>query len=418
MNKAPLLFFIAGQGFSLSAVWMHLTLLSWNTLEITNSSAWVGAVFAIYTVPTLLFSWLVGGLLARIHCTNILRITQTAHVLAMLAYTALLYGDLLKLWHVLILSFVIGTLYAVDLPCKQMVILRLCGEGWMMQGLALNSIIFNSARIVGPILAAVLLAHYGSAVGFAMAAALFLAGLTCFLHSGLNRLGDKLQQDDGAAAGDRLGIPAILRAYPAVKGILLLVLLYGLLLMNYNTIVPMMNYNTIVPIFAKQCLNGSDAGFGLLLSSMGIGSLVAAILITLRSQWFQGRYLIPLFPALIAAIYFLLPYLRHYTWLIPVFGVYGFCITAFVTCSNSAVLLAGAARHRAKLSSFYNMLLNGFAPLGNLLIGLFLSFVGLVPSLFLIGGLVLLFLAGWLVWFRMGYTRGAKQENSCSRQAQ
>ncbi|MBW7473906.1 MFS transporter [Paenibacillus oenotherae] len=383
MNRRAIVFYIVGQAFAVVGVWMHLTMLSTLALRISESPLWLGVTLAAYSLPTLLFSWFIGAMLARLPAKTVLIWTQAANAIMMLAYALLLALDLMALEPLLILAFLTGTIYAIDLPCKQIILTRLFGDERLMQAIALNSIVFNSARIAGPLLASLFMVLAELSWGFAVNALLFVIGLVGLLSVSLPsdhiRPATIIRHEPKA--------PAALHSRPQVMRVLLIVFVFGMLLMNYNT---------LLPVFAGEQAGNSDIGYSRLLAAMGGGSLLAAVLIVIRSGWFQRVWLIPLLPALIAVIYAALPSMSRGLPVVLLLGLYGFCLTGFITVSNSAVLRAGEGGDRARLASVYNMLLNGFVPLGNMLAGILLHYLGVSGTFYLISASVLLFLAVWL----------------------
>ncbi|MNP05758.1 Major Facilitator Superfamily protein [compost metagenome] len=255
-----------------------------------------------------------------------------------------------------------------------------------MQAIALNSVAFNGARIVGPLLAGLFLVSPDLSWGFAVNGLLFTAAFSCLL------LVESPAESEGMQAEAGPEPEAAARPRPRIGKVLLLVFVSGLLLMNYNTLLPM---------FAAEQGADSGSGYSRLLASMGAGSLAAAVMITFRSGWFRHSFLIPLFPALIAVAYAVLPSLPRGLPTFLLLAIYGFFLTGFITMSNAAVLREGSRRDRAKLASVFNMLLNGFVPLGNMLTGIFLHYLGVSGSFYLISGSTLLFLVVWLAYSRL-----------------
>lgn len=382
MNRRAVFSYIVGQAFGLVGVWMHLTMLSALALRISGSPLWLGFTLAAYSLPTLLFSWFIGPMLARLPAKIVLIGSQAVNAAIMLVYALLLALNQMTLEPLLVLAFLSGTIYAIDLPCKQIILTRLFGDERLMQAIALNSIVFNGARIAGPLLASLFMVLAELSWGFAVNALLFVIGLGGLLpvslppeHAGHTTT---VRHEPKASAA--------LHSRPQVMRVLLIVFVFGLLLMNYNT---------LLPVFAGEQAN-SDIGYSRLLAAMGGGSLLAAVLMVMRSGWFQRGWLIPLLPALIAVIYAVLPSMSSGLSVVLLLGLYGFCLTGFITVSNSAVLRAGEGGSRATLASVYNMLLNGFVPLGNMLAGILLHYLGVSHSFYLISASVLLFLAVWL----------------------
>lgn len=380
MNRKAVFSYMAGQSFSVIGVWMHLTMLSTLALRLMESPLWLGITLAAYSLPTLLLSWFVGALLAKWRAKTVVLSIQALQAAIMCAYALLLMLDGMAPGPLMTLAIISGILYAVDLPGKQLVLTRLFGDKQMTRAIAMNSVAFNGARIVGPLLAGLFLASSKLIWGFVANGSLFAIAFGCLLLSAPSA--DRAEMTEDTASE----MEAEARTRSSIGRVLLIVFVSGFLLMNYNT---------LLPLFAAE--QGADSGIGYsrLLASMGAGSLAAAVLIALRSDWFQNRFLIPLLPAHIAVIYALLPSMPRGLPTVLLLAIYGFCLTGFITVSNAAVLRAGSAGDRARMASVYNMLLNGFVPLGNMLTGILLHFLGVSGSFYFISIGTLLFLMAW-----------------------
>lgn len=256
MNRKKVFSYIVGQAFALVGVWMHLTMLSALALHISGSPLWLGLTLAAYSLPTLLFSWFIGAMLTRLRAKTVLIGTHSVNAVIMLAYALLLALNQMALEPLLVLAFLSGTIYAIDLPCKQIILTRLFGDVRLMQAIALNSIVFNCARILGPLLASLFMIQTELSWGFAVNALLFVIGL-----GGLLPISLPLEHSGRTTtARNEPKSSAALNSRPQVMRVLLIVLVFGLLLMNYNT---------LLPVFAGELAANTDIGYSRLLAAMG-----------------------------------------------------------------------------------------------------------------------------------------------------
>src|SRR5512132_2540065 len=218
--------FWCGQLVSLIGTWMQSVGQAWLVLELTNSPFRLGLIGALQFGPILLFSFLSGAISDRVHKRRLLLGTQTALMLQAFTLAALVASGHVQFWHVAVLAALYGLATTLDMPSRQAYIAHLVPRGDLMNAIALNSAVFNGARVVGPAIAGLLVARYGTAAAFVMNGASFIAVI--------------------AARTPRVAL---------VMGLLTVV---GLFLVNMNV---------LVPLIARDVLHEGAHGFGLLMAS-------------------------------------------------------------------------------------------------------------------------------------------------------
>src|SRR3954471_4182925 len=157
--------FFFGQLISLIGTWMQSVGQSWLMLQLGGKDAdlWLGVTSALQFAPVLFFSVLGGALADRLPKRNILVATQTMLMLQALILAVLVSTGTVQIWHVLVLAAMLGTANAIDMPTRQSFVVEMVGKGELMNAIALNSSMFNAARIVGPGIAGLLIGVVGVA---------------------------------------------------------------------------------------------------------------------------------------------------------------------------------------------------------------------------------------------------------------
>ena len=173
--------FCGGQLVSLIGTWMQSVGQSWLVLELTGSPLQLGLVNALQFTPILLFSAVGGALSDRIGKRRILLVTQAAMMVQALVLALLVRSGHVRYWHVALLATIYGLGRAIDIPARQAFITDLVGRPDLPNAVALNSVVFNGARIVGPGVAGLLIARFDVAVAFFLNAASFVAVLAALL---------------------------------------------------------------------------------------------------------------------------------------------------------------------------------------------------------------------------------------------
>ncbi len=358
--------FWTGQTVSLIGTWMQQVAVGWTALELSNDALLVGAAAAAGTLPILLFS-LPGGLVADRN--EKLRVVRIAQSLMLLEATALwllaLTGHLTITW-LITLALVGGTLAAFEIPARQSLIIELVGKEDLPAAIGLNSTGFNLARIVGPSLAAFVIAHGGVSWAFGLNALSYLAVLASLSMIHLPERRVAKREAGGTLAGMREAL-SYARHTPPLPMLLLVATVFSFLG------VPVL---TLLPVLARDVLGMGAQGYGALMACIGIGAVIGALSIaatgggTRRGEVLRIASVV--YPALIVAM----SLTRQ-----PAFvGVMLLAIGTAMIVNNAlvnALLQQIAPDHlRGRIMSLYVMLYIGASPAGSFLSGAVAKAVG------------------------------------------
>jgi MFS family permease len=380
--------FWCGQLVSLIGTWMQSVGQSWLVLELTNSPFRLGLIGALQFGPILLFSFLSGALSDRVRKRRLLLGTQAALMLQAFTLAVLVASGHVQFWHVAVLAALYGLATTLDMPSRQSYIAHLVPRGDLMNAIALNSAVFNGARVVGPAAAGLLVARYGPAIAFLLNGLSFLAvlaALAAVRTEGAPRPGRGLGMRAEIAEGVRYaaGTPRV----ALVMGLLMVVSLF------------VVNTSVLVPLIARDVLHEGAHGFGLLMASLGVGAVVGALGVAALSV---GRPPLGLVvgPGLAAAALVLaLSTARHFGVAAAMLAALGFAQIIFMTSCNSTVQIAVPDELRGRVMGLYALVFAGMTPIGALLMGTVAEHWGVSRACAVGGGvgllLILTLVAGW-----------------------
>ncbi len=381
-----------GQMISLIGTWMQTTGQAWLVLELTHSAWQLGIVGALQFLPILLFS-IFGGVFAdRWPKRNVLLFTQSAAMVQAVILCALVASGHVQLWEIYLLALLLGATNSLDMPTRQAFVVEMVGREDLPNGVALNSSIFNLARILGPGMGGLIIALSGVTTLFLLNALSFIAviaGLlmirTGELHAVPRRMrADGTRPKTWQSMGEGI---AYIRRTPSVLLIIMVtgfVSLFGI------------NFNVVLPLFATEVLNVGSIGYGLLSSAIGIGALFSALLIAWGNRQPTVRGL--LIGTLAFSVLLVLFAVSHnYPLSLVLILLVGFAQVAFSAMANTALQILTPDHLRGRVMSVYMAFFAGSTPIGNLLIG-GLSILGGASIALLICAVLasISSLAGWL----------------------
>ena len=253
---------------SLIGTWIQTVAQSWLIFQLTKSAFLLGLTGFLSTIPVFFFS-LFGGVVAdRVSKRSILLITQNAFMVLAFILAMLTQAGLIRPWQIMVIASLNGIVMAFDGPCRQAVIVELVGRKQLPNAIALNSAAFNSARIIGPALAGILIAAIGMSGCFYLNAISFLAVILALF---LIKFGQENKQRNNNHFMEDL--KEGLRFLKNNRIVLALIALVGI------TSLFGISYIILMPVFAGEVLKAGANGLGILMSSTGIGALIAALVL-------------------------------------------------------------------------------------------------------------------------------------------
>ncbi len=258
--------FLFGQTLSLVGTWMQTMAQGWLALELTNSAFLVGMVATATSIPILLFTMHAGALVDRADKLRLVRIAQSAYLLEATVLWLLVATHRITIGSLLGLAFLSGLIASIEIPARQSMFIDLVGRDDLPEAIALNTSGFNLARVVGPGIAAAVIARLGISWCFFLNAVSFVAVLV-----GLFMIQLPPHKPHPGHARPWIGVQQALRYMgntPRVRALMIMVTVYSILG------VPVL---ALMPVVARDMFHLGAAGYGLLLSFLGIGGLAGAL---------------------------------------------------------------------------------------------------------------------------------------------
>jgi MFS family permease len=383
------LFFI-GQAISVTGTWMQMVATAWLVLRLTGSGVALGVETALAFGPILVLGAWAGVIADRHDKRTILIVTQVAYAALALALWALVATDVVELWIVYALALGQGIVTSIDMPARQSFFAEMVEPRDLTNAVSLNSAVMTGTRIVGPALAGMLIAGVGME--------------WCFLINGLSYLGvigglalmrrDELRPQRAAreAGAIREGFRYVWRTPGLRRPLILMAILY---MFSFN-------YSVLFPLFAERSLGGDAGTLGALLSMMGVGSLVAALVLAGRANANERRLAVS--AAILGVVTVIASIAPSVQTAFAVVAALGAASIVFMITANSTLQLTSRPEMRGRVMALYGMVFLGSTPIGGPVAGWVGEHLG--PRTGLAGAGVIAFATGmaalWLAARRAG----------------
>lgn len=378
--------YFGGQLVSVTGTWMQMLAQSWLVLSLTSSPLKLALVNVMQFAPILFLGLFAGVVADRFSRRKVLLVTQAFSALLALTLAILDFTDRVVLWQVYVLALGLGIVNAFDMPARQAFVVEMVGPEDLPNAIALNASIFNAGRLIGPAIAGVLLAFFGTAFCFSLNAASYLAVIAALL---MMRLPQTVQRTRKSGLGDLLEGLSYVRTTRAVGFTLLLV---GL------TATFALNFSIWMPLLAKEDFDAGPRGFGLLMATLGLGSLVGALVLAFYVKRSNPALMVgtaALLGAAEIAVALVAGLGAHIAVGLLIIPVMGFAMTMTMASANTFIQTSSPPELRGRVMSVYMTVFAGTAPAGALFAGAVSSAFSTPVSLAL-GGVIALVIASSL----------------------
>lgn len=373
------LYFI-GQGISLIGTWMQMVGLGWLVLQLTHSGTQLGLVTAAQTLPILLFG-IVGGVAAdRFDKRHTLFVTQAIQGLLALILGLLVVSHTVHIWMIYPIAVCFGLINTVDNPTRQSFVVEMVGRDRLRNAVTLNSTVVNAARVIGPSIAAALIATVGIGLCFVINGLSFIAVLTALKLMNTQELSaaPRAANEPGQI---RAGLAYAWRT-PAVRSTLIMMFIIGTFAYEFPV---------VLPLFSTRTLHDGASAYSALTAAMGIGAVVGGLYSAGRSETSQKLL------AITAAVFGLSILLAS---IVPslgaafiIFILVGGLSVLFISLGNTTLQLTSEPSMRGRVMSMWSIAFQGTTPIGGPIIGTIADHTS--PRLGLaVGGISAVFAAG------------------------
>ncbi len=368
------LFFI-GQIISLVGTWTQQIALPWLVYRLTDSPLLLGVVSFATQIPALLLTPLAGVMADRWNRYRILIATQTLSMLQAIALAILFFSGHINVWNIILLAMFLGLINAFDMPTRQSFVIKMVdNKEDLNNAIAMNSMMFNSARLIGPAVAGIIIAVSNEGVCFAINAVSFLFVIASLLMMKITYQNPKPRTTTV--------LHELKEGYNYVSGFA--PLRYIMLLLALVSFIGM-PYSVLMPVFARKILHGGPITLGLLMAAAGSGALTGAIYLASRKTVRGLTKIIPLSTA-VFGIGLIAFSLSHVLWLsLPLLFITGIGMMVQMVASNTIIQTIVDDDKRGRTMSFYVMAFIGTAPFGSLMAGTLAAAIG-APDTLIIGG--------------------------------
>jgi MFS family permease len=378
--------FFAGQLVSLIGTWMQNTAQGWLVYQLTNSKMLLGVVAAVGSAPMMLFSIWGGSVADRYPKRSIVILTQSALMGLAFVFAALVWGNTIRPAHILVLAALGGLAMAFDMPARQAFMVEMTSREDLMNAVSLNSAVVNGSRVIGPSVAGYLMARIGIAMCFFLNGISFLAVIACLFLMRLPRFVPRTHS--GSAWNHALEGFAYVWKDWRMRTILVLFAIVGIFGWSYSV---------MMPAFATDVLKVNERGYGMLLSSNGIGALLGALTVASFGHRINRRWLILGGLWIFSAMLLLLALVSNYYFALLLLAVAGWGMLLFFSTTNTLLQTSASDEMRGRVMGIWALVFGGMTPLGGLAAGTLSHYFG-VRSAIATGALVCAGSA-LVVWF-------------------
>lgn len=379
--------FFTGQSISLIGTWMQRIALPWLVYRMTGSEFLLGLVSFAGQIPTFLLAPFAGVMTDKFNKYKVLLTTQVlslvqASVLAFLSLTGVI-----QIWQIVMLSIILGCINAFDVPSRHSFVVEMVEKKEDLgNAIALNSMMFNGARLIGPSIAGLLLAATGEGICFLINAVSYIFVIGSLLK--MQVINREVKKESGSFYAEMKEGFNYTFGFAPIRHLILLLGIISLMGASYQL---------LMPVFAKDVLHGDSGTFGFLMGAAGFGALIGALFLASRETVIKLGRLIPAAAALFGIGLVILSFTSYFPLSLVLMIVAGLGLMLHTASSNTILQTITDDDKRGRVMSFYTMAIMGTAPFGSLIAGSLAKAIG-TPLTMLTGGLTCII--GAFVFYR------------------
>jgi MFS family permease len=358
-----------GQLLSRIGTWMQSVAQAWLVLELTDSPFRLGLISTLQFAPVLLFSFVGGVLSDRVAKRRLIVVTQTAMMVQAFMLVALVWSGHIAYWHVAVLAAFYGIANAIDMPARQSYVIELVGKEDLLNAIALNSAVFNGARVIGPAIAGALIAAWGVGTAFFINAISFvavLAALVAMRTEGAPHAGPR-----GPVLEEIMQAVRYAARTPNIRLVLSLLFFVSLFVINFNV---------VVPLFARDALGQGAQGFGLLMGALGVGAVMGATGVASANLRRPPLPMVIAAGAVVSLGVASLSLVRVFPVAVAVLVVTGVAQVVFTSSIQSTVQVTVPDALRGRMMSLYVLVFVGVSPFGAFILGTLAETFGIATA--------------------------------------
>ncbi|HEX4631187.1 MAG TPA: MFS transporter [Chthoniobacterales bacterium] len=369
--------YFAGQLISFTGTWMTTTAQGWLVYQLTGSKALLGVVAAAASAPMIVFATWGGWIADRYSKRSVIVCTQISSMILSLSMALLVWTKVVQPWQIIALAIVGGITMAFDMPARQSFVIEMTSREDLMNAISLNSSAFNCARIVGPSIAGLLMAHISIAACFLCDGVSFIPVIAGLLLMRLPKKETQIVSDSGPI-GQALEGFRYVWTHRRVLTILALFMVVGIFGWSYSV---------LMPAFARDVLHLGANGYGLLMAGSGVGALLAALTVASAGHMLPTRTMALGGVWIFSLALVLFAYTRNLYVCIGLLALVGFGVVLYFSTSNTVLQSIVPDEMRGRVMGIWALIFGGMIPLGSLEAGLMADMLG-TPATMAIGALI------------------------------
>jgi MFS family permease len=367
--------FVIGQIVSLVGTWMQTVAQAWLVYRLTHSELLLGTVWFCSQIPVFAFGAL-GGLAADRHSRyRLVVLTQILSMVQAFALAALTLSGKVQVWEILALAMCLGTINAFDIPARQSLIVEMTSKDDLLNAISLNSAIFNSARVVGPAIAGLLVAAFGEGFCFLLNGVSFLAVIGCLLAM---RLAKFIRTPKDSPWVHLVEGFKYVQGHHAIR---------TLLAMMGAIAIASMPLVVLMPFFAQDIFHRGARGLGILTGAMGAGAVAGALVLGWRARVASLPKVIFRCALLLGASVCVFAWSKVFYVSLAIMPLIGYSVMRQMASANTLIQTLIPDEFRGRTMAFYSMTVVGLSPFGSLAAGALAKAYG-APLTVMAGGLL------------------------------